>query len=277
MTSTFNTNASAYASTDSDATAMSDDILSITHGIAALSLQNNPKPLLISDENKQMFDKIFKSFKRHIRLHPPAFPKREVPNDPFECRCRYCSTHDIEIEPVRYGEVTATMLDDAIKRRAKKCQRYILKIHIPDEQRKLLDDLCLNHTNISLQPAVLIREKRCSCEHCNPSNNDIAAAIKAITTRKYGLPTSNEIKRAINIFNLNCPYKLGVHFTLDNNKSYVEFDDKKTPHSPRSKDISIAINDALTYANSTIHDFEFLIDSDSDLSEKNFELPSFDT
>jgi len=269
MTSTFNTNASASASdsasasTDSDATAMSDDILSITHGIAALSLQNNPKPLLISDENKQMFDKIFKSFKRYIRLHPPAFPKREVPNDPFECRCRYCSTHDIEVKPVRYGEVTATMLNDAIKRRAKKCQRYILKIHIPDEQRKLLDDLCYNHTNISIQNAIIIREKRCYCEHCNPSSSDIAAAIKVITNRKYGLPTSNEIKRAINIFNLNCPHKLGVHFT---------------PHYDKNDDLSIAINDALTYANSTTqHDFEFIIDSDSDLSEKNFELPSFDT
>jgi hypothetical protein len=270
---------------------MSDDIHSITHGIAALSLQNNPKPLLISDENKQMFDKMLlnQSFKQHIRLHPPAFPKREVPNDPFECRCRYCSTHDIEIEPVRYGDVTATMWDDAIKRRAKKCQRYTKNIHIPDEQRKLLGDLCLNHPNISLQPAVLIREKRCSCEHCNPSNNDIAAAIKAITNRKYGLPTSNEIKRAKNIFNLNCPHKLGVHFTFDNTKPYVEFDEKKTPHSPRSKDISIAINDALTYhytipehahyhahahayALDNDNDFEHIIDSDSDLSETNFEL-----
>lgn len=275
MTSTFNnTNASASADSDSDS-----DIHSITHGIAALSLQNNPKPILISDENKQMFEQMLNhmSFRQHIRLHPPSKPQREIPNDPIECKCRYCSVHDIEVEPVRYGEVTDTMWANAVERRAKKCQRYIHKMYISDEQRKLLDDLCDNHRNVSIQPALMIREKRCSCKHCNPSDNDIANAIKAITTRKYGLPTSNEIKRAKNIFSLNCPYKLGVYFPSDNTKPYVEFDDNKTPHSPRSKDISIAINDALTYANAiyTEHhnDFEHIIDSDSDLSETNFELP----
>ena len=272
MTSTFN-NTNASADSDSDS-----DIHSITHGIAALSLQNNPNPILISDENKQMFEKMLlvHSFKQHIRLHPPSKPQREIPNDPIECKCRYCSVHDIEVEHVRYGEVTDTMWANAVERRAKKCQRYIHKMYISDEQRKLLDDLCDNHRNVSIQPALMIREKRCSCKHCNPSDNDIANAIKAITNRKYGLPTSNEIKRAKNIFSLNCPHKLGVHFTRDNTKPYVEFDENKTPHSPRSKDISIAINDALTYANAiyTEHhnDFEHIIDSDSDLSETNFEF-----
>ena len=273
MTSTFNTNA-ASASADSDS---DSDIHSITHGIASLSLQNTPKPILISDENKQMFEQMFihMRFKQYVSLHPPSKPQREIPNDPIECKCRYCSVHDIEVEPVRYGEVTDTMWANAVERRAKKCQRYIHKMYISDEQRKLLDDLCDNHRNVSIQPAIMIREKRCSCKHCNPSDNNIANAIKAITTRKYGLPTSNEIKRAKNIFSLNCPYKLGVHFTSDNTKPYVEFDENKTPHSPRSKDISIAINDALTYANAITpeHDFTFLIDSDSDLSETHFELP----
>ena len=38
---------------------------------------------LISDDMKEMFERMLtdQKFGQHIRLHPPAFPKREVPNE----------------------------------------------------------------------------------------------------------------------------------------------------------------------------------------------------
>lgn len=209
-----------------------------------------PNRLIISDQLKNMFELMFISmrFKSDMMNNPPSFPKREVPNDPFDCKCRYCSSNGVEVY-VRYGDITNTMWTNALKRRAEKCQGHIRNLVISDDLRKLLEDLCNNHGSLSLQPAFLERQKRCSCEKCNPSDDDIATAIKAITTRKYGLglPTCDERRRAKNLFNKDCPYGLGVHLPSDFTKPYVEFDENKTPHSPRSKNISIAIKDALLY------------------------------
>ena len=235
---------------------------------------------LISDDMKEMFERMLtdQKFGQHIRLHPPAFPKREVPNDynPIMCRCRYCSVHDIEFPFVKYGGVTGKMWAKALKLRAEKCQAHISKLDISLEQQQLLGDLCNNHRNLSIRPAYLFRESRCDCEHCNPSSKDFAAAVRILLPQPiYGELTFKEIQRIKYSFNVNCPHNLGVRISNDFRKPYVAFDENKTHHSPRSIDISIAINDALTYANAITpeHDFTFLIDSDSDLSETHFELP----
>ena len=208
-----------------------------------------PKRLIISDDMKEMFERMLtdQNFGQHLRLHPPAFPKREVPNEynPITCRCRYCSVHPIEVPCVRYGMVTKKMWDEAIRRRVEKCQIGIRKLVISDEQRKLLGDLCNNHRNLSIRPAYLFRERRCVCKHCNPSSKDFSAAVKILLPEfKYGEMTFKQIQRIKNSFNVNCPHNLGVRISNDFRKPYVEFDENKTPHSPRSKDISIAIKDA---------------------------------
>lgn len=110
---------------------------------------SNTKPILLSPKMKNFFENLIERLilRQHIRLYPPKL-ERENPDDPRNCRCNYCNKHSYleEIDdPIRYGGVTQKMKNDAIKKRLKRCLRYVKPVSISQNLKNLLDVFCSNH------------------------------------------------------------------------------------------------------------------------------------
>ena len=105
------------------------------------------KPSKLTYERKKPIDRFI--FRQTLRLQMPTLVRKH-PHDPAECMCYYCSCHSLEdfIEPVLYGGITKRMLQNAIKRRATRCVRYVYPVYISDKHRDVLNAFCENHFNV---------------------------------------------------------------------------------------------------------------------------------
>jgi len=110
-----------------------------------------PKPSKLTYERKKPIeDRMdYLRLRQSIRLNPPTLVRKH-PHDPAECMCYYCSCHSLEdfIEPVLYGGITKRMLQNAIKRRATRCVRYVYPVYISDKHRDVLNAFCEKHFNV---------------------------------------------------------------------------------------------------------------------------------
>jgi hypothetical protein len=112
---------------------LDDDLIQLQNGIAALSIEGTvpptpipkSKPLSLSPDFINTLDNLINniSFRLYIAMYPPSFPTREIPNDPFECNCSFCSTHNISVPP--YGFISPNILHNAFSKRSLFCLRFI--------------------------------------------------------------------------------------------------------------------------------------------------------